>query len=71
MDYLCFFQSFGACDGMILRWEDGGCRFMKKQFFVKMKLVDWNRNTFGLLKDKKNKLCAELQDIDGSVDEDA
>ena len=34
-------------------WE--GHRFMRKLQFVKAKLKDWNKNTFGMLKERKKK----------------
>ena len=34
-------------------WE--GRKFMRKLQFVKAKLKDWNKNTFGMLKERKKK----------------
>lgn len=43
---------------------------MKKGSYVKGKLTEWNKNTFGFLKVNKNKLCNELQYIDGCIEEE-
>lgn len=34
------------------------------------KLLVWNRKSFGCLKERKNKICADLQCIDSQVEED-
>lgn len=48
----------------------GGFWFMKKLMFVKEKLKTWNKNTFCILKDTNERLCQELQSIDGLVEDD-
>lgn len=47
----------------------GGYCFVKKLCYVKRKLVEWNRSTFGLLKENKHKLSVELQSIDSRLEE--
>ena len=37
---------------------------MKKLQFVKAKLKDWNKNTFGLLKERKKTVLDEIANID-------
>lgn len=48
---------------------DGYC-FMQRLAYAKGKLWDWNKSTFGNLKVTKEKLCAELIEIDKLAEED-
>lgn len=41
---------------------------MQNLVFVKGKLQDWNKSTFGNLRVTKEKLCTELNDIDKMVE---
>lgn len=50
------------------RW--GGYLFMQKLTFVKGKLWEWNKSTFGNLQVMKEKLCSELNDIDRLMEEE-
>ncbi|RVW69157.1 hypothetical protein CK203_064455 [Vitis vinifera] len=43
-------------------WE--GDKFMRKLQFVKAKLKDWNKNTFGMLKERKKTILDEIANID-------
>ncbi|KAJ9701108.1 hypothetical protein PVL29_006452 [Vitis rotundifolia] len=43
-------------------WE--GHKFMKRLQFVKAKLKEWNRNTFGMLKERKKTILDEIANID-------
>ncbi|RVW26858.1 hypothetical protein CK203_103936 [Vitis vinifera] len=43
-------------------WE--GHKFMRKLQFVKAKLKDWNKNTFGMLKERKKSILDEIANID-------
>ncbi|KAJ9705647.1 hypothetical protein PVL29_003625 [Vitis rotundifolia] len=43
-------------------WE--GHKFMRKLQFVKAKLKDWNKNTFGMLKERKKTILDEITNID-------
>ena len=44
------------------RWE--GYKFMKKLPFVKSKLKEWNKVSFGELKDRKKNILANIASID-------
>ncbi|RVX15357.1 hypothetical protein CK203_009112 [Vitis vinifera] len=44
------------------RWE--GYKFMKKLQFVKSKLKEWNKVSFGELKDRKKNILANIASID-------
>ena len=37
---------------------------MRKLQFVKAKLKDWNKNTFGMLKERKKTILDEIANID-------
>ena len=56
----CFSSWWREFDGN--GWE--GHKFMKKLQFVKAKLKDWNKNTFGLLKERKKTVLDEIANID-------
>ncbi|RVW23803.1 putative ribonuclease H protein [Vitis vinifera] len=43
-------------------WE--GHKFMRKLQFVKAKLKDWNKNSFGMLKERKKTILDEIANID-------
>ncbi|RVW99807.1 LINE-1 retrotransposable element ORF2 protein [Vitis vinifera] len=43
-------------------WE--GHKFMRKLQFVKAKLKDWNKNNFGMLKERKKTILDEIANID-------
>ena len=44
---------------------------MRKLQFVKAKLKDWNKNTFGLLKERKKSISDEIANIDAIEQEGA
>lgn len=44
-----------------------GFRFMKKLQHLKQRLRVWNKNTFGLLKEKKESIWSEVESIDQEV----
>ncbi|WJZ94571.1 hypothetical protein VitviT2T_013415 [Vitis vinifera] len=48
-------------------WE--GHKFMRKLQFVKAKLKDWNKNTFGMLKERKKTILDEIAIIDANEQE--
>ena len=50
-------------------WE--GHKFMRKLQFVKAKLKDWNKNTFGMLKERKKSISDEIANIDAIEQEGA
>ncbi|RVW30895.1 hypothetical protein CK203_102803 [Vitis vinifera] len=50
-------------------WE--GHKFMRKLQFVKAKLKDWNKNTFGMLKERKKTISDEIANIDAIEQEGA
>ncbi|RVW86191.1 hypothetical protein CK203_046066 [Vitis vinifera] len=50
-------------------WE--GHKFMRKLQFVKAKLKDWNKNTFGMLKERKKTILDEIANIDAIEQEGA
>ncbi|RVX19478.1 hypothetical protein CK203_005375 [Vitis vinifera] len=50
-------------------WE--GHKFMRKLQFVKAKLKDWNKNTFGMLKERKKTILDEIANIDANEQEGA
>ena len=43
-------------------WE--GHKFMRKLQYVKAKLKDWNKDTFGVLKERKQSILEEIVNID-------
>ena len=43
-------------------WE--GHKFMRKLQFDKAKLKDWNKNSFGMLKERKKSILDEIANID-------
>ncbi|KAL6327610.1 hypothetical protein AAG906_021901 [Vitis piasezkii] len=43
-------------------WE--GHKFMRKLQYVKAKLKDWNKNSFGMLKERKKSILDEIANID-------
>ena len=43
-------------------WE--GHKFMRKLQYVKAKLKDWNKNSFGMLKERKKSILNEIAKID-------
>ncbi|RVW50857.1 Transposon TX1 uncharacterized 149 kDa protein [Vitis vinifera] len=49
----------------------GGHKFMRKLQFVKAKLKDWNKNTFGMLKERKKTILDEIANIDAIEQEGA
>ncbi|RVW12452.1 LINE-1 retrotransposable element ORF2 protein [Vitis vinifera] len=48
-----------------------GHKFMRKLQFVKAKLKDWNKNTFGMLKERKKTISDEIANIDAIEQEGA
>ena len=48
-----------------------GHKFMRKLQFVKAKLKDWNKNTFGMLKERKKTILDEIANIDANEQEGA
>ena len=56
----CFSSWWREFDGN--GWE--GHKFMRKLQFVKAKLKDWNKNTFGMLKERKKTILDEIANID-------
>lgn len=51
----------------VLGWK-GFC-FMQKLQYVKENMKRWNKSTFDLIKDKKNKIWEDIQAIDRKVEE--
>ena len=56
----CFSSWWREFDGN--DWE--GHKFMRKLQFVKVKLKDWNKNSFGTLKERKKNILDEIANID-------
>lgn len=48
----------------------GGFRFMKKLGFIKGKIREWNRSSFGNLGANKDRLLSELQLVDSLMERD-
>ena len=42
----------------------GRHKFMRKLQYVKAKLKDWNKDTFGVLKERKQSILEEIVNID-------
>ena len=68
-------------DNFSLWWqecqEDGweGYRFMRKLKFDKSKLIEWNKDTFGILRERKSTIISDIERFDrleqeGSLNQD-